>query len=192
MPRLPTGVYEQPFPDVVPDTTIESAVYNGFVNDVETDLNTPRPIVAGGTGATSAAGALVSIGAEAAAQLVTNYNTHLFFPGSFRSTNAAGIPGAPVDSHAFAGIAYLNEALADPPTNQNLIIEARDESVAGDVPGRLYIREKKAGVWSTWVQSGETTAVRYDAAQTLTDAQKTQARSNIYAAPFDALAYNGM
>jgi len=34
--------------------------------------------------------------------------------------------------------------------------------------------------------------VRFDAAQSLTIAQKTQARSNIYAAPFDALAYNGM
>jgi hypothetical protein len=35
-------------------------------------------------------------------------------------------------------------------------------------------------------------AVRYDAAQTLTAAQQAQARANIYAAPFDALAYNGL
>ena len=35
-------------------------------------------------------------------------------------------------------------------------------------------------------------AVRYDASQTLTSAQLVQARQNIYAAPFDALAYNGM
>jgi hypothetical protein len=35
-------------------------------------------------------------------------------------------------------------------------------------------------------------AVRYDTPQTLTEAQDAQARSNIYAAPFDALAYNGM
>jgi hypothetical protein len=34
--------------------------------------------------------------------------------------------------------------------------------------------------------------VRHDIAQTLTEAQDAQARSNIYAAPFDALAYNGM
>jgi hypothetical protein len=34
--------------------------------------------------------------------------------------------------------------------------------------------------------------VHYDVAQSLTSAQTTQARSNIYAAPFDALAYNGM
>jgi hypothetical protein len=40
--------------------------------------------------------------------------------------------------------------------------------------------------------SGATGAVRYDAAQSLTSTQQTQARQNIYAAPFDALAYNGM
>jgi hypothetical protein len=34
--------------------------------------------------------------------------------------------------------------------------------------------------------------VRYDIAQTLTEAQKVQARSNIYAAPFDALSYSGL
>jgi hypothetical protein len=34
--------------------------------------------------------------------------------------------------------------------------------------------------------------VAYDNVQTLTEAQGLQARSNIYAAPFDAMAYNGM
>jgi hypothetical protein len=37
-----------------------------------------------------------------------------------------------------------------------------------------------------------TQAVRYDAVQTATEAQKVQARQNVYAAPFDALAYSGM
>ncbi len=36
------------------------------------------------------------------------------------------------------------------------------------------------------------TVPRYDAAQSLTDTQMAQGRSNIYAAPFAALAYNGM
>ena len=35
-------------------------------------------------------------------------------------------------------------------------------------------------------------AVRYDTAQNLTEAQDAQARENVYAAPFDALSYNGM
>ena len=55
MPRSGSGIYTQPFPNVIEDTTIESAVYNGFTRDVEADLNLPRPIVAGGTGGSSAA-----------------------------------------------------------------------------------------------------------------------------------------
>jgi hypothetical protein len=35
-------------------------------------------------------------------------------------------------------------------------------------------------------------AVRYDTSQNLTEAQDAQARSNIYAAPFDAMAYSGL
>jgi hypothetical protein len=65
MPRNGSGIYSQPFPNVVPDTTIESAVYNGFTRDVETDLNAPRPVNAGGTGSSSAAGALTNLGAVA-------------------------------------------------------------------------------------------------------------------------------
>ena len=63
MPRSGSGIYTQPFPNVIEDTTIESAVYNGFTRDVEADLNLPRPVVAGGTGATSPAGALDNLGA---------------------------------------------------------------------------------------------------------------------------------
>jgi hypothetical protein len=37
-----------------------------------------------------------------------------------------------------------------------------------------------------------TQVVRYDTAQALTAAQQVQARANVYAAPFDAMAYNGM
>jgi hypothetical protein len=37
-----------------------------------------------------------------------------------------------------------------------------------------------------------TKAVRYDTAQVITEAQQTTARKNIYAAPFDAMAYSGM
>jgi len=97
MPRDGSGVYTKPYPSVVSGTTIESLVYNGQVDDVAQDLNTPRPISAGGTGASSAAGAAANLG----------------------------------------------------------------------------------------VVTGK-------AVMTYTDAEKTQARSNIYAAPLDALAYNGM
>jgi hypothetical protein len=63
MPRDPSGVYTTPAgTNGVPNTTILSAAYNTNVADVANDLNTPRPIVAGGTGASTAAQALINIG----------------------------------------------------------------------------------------------------------------------------------
>src|SRR6185436_8326048 len=107
MPRNPgTGVYSKPSPDVITGTTIESTVYNTFVGDVETDLNLPRPVSSGGTGATSPDGALVNVSGEKAAQLVTSYDTHLWMPGSFRSAAAAA--GAPNATSSFVGTAYIN------------------------------------------------------------------------------------
>jgi len=68
MPRDGSGIYTTPpGTTAVPDTTIESSKYNGNVADVAADLNAARPIVAGGTGATSAAGALTALGAVAKA-----------------------------------------------------------------------------------------------------------------------------
>lgn len=64
MPRDGSGVYHTPAgTHGVPDTTILSANYNNNVDDVANDLNYPRPIVAGGTGSTSAANACTALGA---------------------------------------------------------------------------------------------------------------------------------
>lgn len=142
-PRNGSGIYSQPFDDVDPDTTVESTVYNGFTRDVETDLNTPRPIIAGGTGASSADGALAALSAEKAGQQVTNYNDHVWMSGSFWSSGTSGIPGAPIDAISFVGIAYVRDA-------NNIIVEARDRGSAA-IPGKKYIREKRGGVWSAWV-----------------------------------------
>jgi hypothetical protein len=146
MPRNGSGIYEQPFPNVTPDTEIESAVYNGFTRDVEFDLNATRPIIAGGTGAANATEAMFNLKGETAAQLVTNYDSHVWLPGSFRS--AAGATGAP-SANAFVGSAFINETLTNPPANQNVVVEARDMT-----NGKLYGRQKNAGVWSAWAVSG--------------------------------------
>jgi len=148
MPRDGSGVYSQPYPDVVPDTTIESLVYNGFVADVVIDLNQPRPVGAGGTGGENAAEALANLGGETSTQTVTNFDSHVWVPGSFRATASATAP--PVAGHAFTGWVYSLDPVATPPTNQNLVVEARDANDT-TVPGTLYTREKKAGVWGPWV-----------------------------------------
>jgi len=155
----------------IPDTTIESEAYNTFLDDlVLNDLNIPRPVHRGGTGASTADAALVNLKAEKAEQVVTAYLSHVWMPGSFRS--AIGATDAPVAGHAFAGICYINEPLVSPPTNANVTVEARDQSDTV-VPGKKYIRQKIAGVWGAWAYED----------QDVID----------YAAPFDAaMAHSGM
>jgi hypothetical protein len=64
MPRNGSGVYSlPPGSSFTPNTLIQSAVINGINNDLATDLNVPRPIVAGGTGASTAAAAVALLGA---------------------------------------------------------------------------------------------------------------------------------
>lgn len=54
MPRDGSGVYAKPAnTDAVANATIESTKWNTLTDDIETDLNTDRPIVAGGTGAST-------------------------------------------------------------------------------------------------------------------------------------------
>lgn len=63
MPRNGSGVYSVPAgTTATPNTPIESAKYNAFVADLTNDLNLARPIVAGGTGATTASGARTALG----------------------------------------------------------------------------------------------------------------------------------
>lgn len=67
MPRNGSGIYSTPpGTDGIPDNTIASTPYNFNVHDVESDLNFPRPIVAGGTGSSTAAGALANLGGVSA------------------------------------------------------------------------------------------------------------------------------
>jgi hypothetical protein len=141
MPRDGSGSYSLP-PGVegVPDTTIESAKYNAFAADVEQDLNTPRPVVAGGTGSSTSHDALIELGGEEAFQTVTNYDIFPFVPGSFFSAVTA--TGSPVAGHGFVGICYAAD-------NLNMVLEARDQTTL-DQPGRVYVRQKKSGLWSAW------------------------------------------
>lgn len=145
MPRNPgTGVYEQPLPDVYSGTTIESAVYNGFVNDVETDLNASRPIVAGGTGATDATTARANLKVEVSTQQVTNYDIHVWEAGSFWS--ATGATGAPLSDRYFLGTAYMI-------TSADITLEARE--LVGITPRPVWYRQKQGGNWGTWTNSVE-------------------------------------
>lgn len=65
MPRDGSGILSAPAgTTATAGTPIESAKYNAFVNDWVADGNTARPIVAGGTGATTAGAALAALGGQ--------------------------------------------------------------------------------------------------------------------------------
>ena len=63
MSRSLGGIYSLPPGSAAVDNTIiDPVIYNALLSDLEADLNIPRPIVAGGTGAASADGALTALG----------------------------------------------------------------------------------------------------------------------------------
>lgn len=69
MPRT-GGIYSAPAGTKgVPNTTIQSSTYNAFVDDLSADANAPRPVTAGGTGATNATAARANLGANNASNL---------------------------------------------------------------------------------------------------------------------------
>ncbi len=164
MPRDGSGTYVKPFPDVISDTTIESAVHNGEIADIELDLNRPRPISSGGTGATNARDAMIALGGEFAKQVITNYDSDVLLNGSFYS--AAGATAAPNATNRFAGIYYAN---AD---DSYATAEARDLTT-----GVLYFRKKVAGVWDAlWKQDvGNITSAPGTPASIAIDAPSGQA-----------------
>ena len=89
MPRTGGGVYVKPFPDVTSGTTIASAAHNGIVSDVETDLNAPRPIIAGGTGATTAAIARTNSAPRRQRRRSPTSIAAVWQPGSFYAASGA-------------------------------------------------------------------------------------------------------
>jgi hypothetical protein len=141
MPRDGSHIYTVPGgTDGVPDQPVYSTPYNGFVHDVEQDLNTPRPILAGGTAAINARDAMINLSGELSSQLVDNYNSYPFVAGSFYSL--AGATGGPT-AGAYAGICYIGA------TGAEMTLEARSIDDATN-PGKLYVRQKRAGVWGAW------------------------------------------
>ena len=65
MPRNGSDVYSKPSgTTAITGQTISSTSYNLLNDDIVTDLNTPRPVAAGGTGSTTAADARAALSAQ--------------------------------------------------------------------------------------------------------------------------------
>jgi len=98
MPRDGSGIYTTPVgTTAVPDTTIESAKYNANVNDVAADLNAPRPIIAGGTGANNAIDAAINLG-------VVSGKTAIVYTDAEKAVARNNIYAAPLDALAYNGM----------------------------------------------------------------------------------------
>lgn len=96
MARNGSGVYSAPAgTDGVANTTIESAKYNAFVADLVADANTARPIVAGGTGATTAVAAFANLSIAPTRQVLT--------VGSGTYTTPSGVKTIVIEAVAAGG-----------------------------------------------------------------------------------------
>jgi hypothetical protein len=95
MPRNGSGVYSlPPGSSFSPNTLAQSSVVNGINNDIAIDLNTPRPVVAGGTGGNTVATALANLG-------MSSYFQTLIGQGS-----GAALFATMGETHTFASAGY--------------------------------------------------------------------------------------
>lgn len=99
MPRDGSNVYGAPAGTLATsNTSISSTAYNAFVNDLVADANLARPIVAGGTGATSAAAARTNLGGTSVGQAV--------FTAADKAAGRAAIDAAPIPTNS-AGVGQV-------------------------------------------------------------------------------------
>ena len=144
MSRDPSGIYS--YPDGTrgsPGTTIFSARYNTFLDDLAVTLNTKLPINMGGTGADDAAEARDNLDTERAMQQVTNYDTHVFEAGSFWS--GVGATAAPTPGSIYHGVCTID-------TSSNITLIVRDP---GPSDTRSWARRKFLGSWTPWIVEGD-------------------------------------
>jgi hypothetical protein len=139
MPRDGSGVYSTP-PGThgTPNATILSAAYNGNVDDVATDLNTPRPIVAGGTGSTTPAAALTALGAVAKAG--DTMTGHLTLPVTPAAANA--VRKDYVDAATALYVAKAGDTMSG---SLSIGSGLTVSSLGADISGKVWHRGNNAG-----------------------------------------------
>ena len=111
MSRNGSGVYSiPPGSTAVDNTFIEPVMFNTLISDLESDANTARPIVAGGTGATTAAAARTNLGATVVGASV--------FTAADAAASRSAI-GAMAQPTFTVGLGQVASVYAAPSTNFN-------------------------------------------------------------------------
>ncbi len=93
MSRNGSGVYSLPAGSAAVDgAIIDPVVFNTLISDLESDANTARPVVAGGTGATTAAAARTALGAPPLPQTAAGAGQwiHIYVPDNTAMVLPAG------------------------------------------------------------------------------------------------------
>lgn len=109
MSRDGSGVYSKPTgTTAVSGAVISSTTFNTLIDDMVTDANTARPIVAGGTGAASASAARTALGVQALDATLTAFAALLTGAGKIPYATGADT-ASEIDSTSY-GRALLNVA----------------------------------------------------------------------------------
>lgn len=115
MPRDGSGVYSKPA-NTTPSANdlIESAKFNTLMDDIATDLNTDRPIVAGGTGASNEIGAMdnlfaksSNIASAATTNLANATGTYVTITGTTKITGFGTVDAGAIRILRFSGALTL-------------------------------------------------------------------------------------
>ncbi len=174
MSRDGSNIYSAPAGTLaVSGTPIESAKYNAFVNDLVADANLPRPIVAGGTGATTAGAALVNFGLTATA---AELNTLDGITATVAELNVLdGIPGTLTATE----IGYLDGVTSAIQTQLNAKQAAGNDLTAIEALPGTGIAVRTAS--DTWAQR---TIVSADGSVTITNPAGVAGDIDLSAAPW--------
>lgn len=124
MPRT-GGIYTPPAgTKATPNTTVQSAPYNAFVDDLAADANAARPVTAGGTGATNETAARAAIGADNASNLTQGTVADARLPATMSAKTFSGLVTAAADLKVGDGVRVNPTIGIYGPVNTDRVIRA--------------------------------------------------------------------
>jgi hypothetical protein len=170
MPRDGNDLYSKAAgTTAVANETITSTQFNSTIDDIVEDLNAPRPLSAGGTGATSASTARTALGVaeKQSSKTDTTANRGLIVGGFGIGANAASA-GGDLNTAVYTGFYRVETDTASTPEgdgtgpNGSTCIVGRFGTEdgqqiflsRGSTPNnvRMYVRQMRIETWGAWTE----------------------------------------